>query len=397
MGLPCEDLALTAILFLHPEGLTRKQLAKIRDSVHASQGEHDTLIKEPKRPLDYFTPPKQSEWRGTARIAHELHLNLAPQLQNQTDHHGIPTKPIECGISSLPDKKTPYHVRIHITNRVSRPKDKKIEYPVKKGQKKPADYQPGQYLAFGEEDGLIIRKPKGVKRERIWSYDEIYHPARKADDIPTITTKEKFKYFWVHFCRANEVKRIFADEYFPSKRELYLAWPELRPEKYYDFNQPSGSTCFTLYNGTDISINSNGSWKFTDRLQWIKKGDKYYFDPENLDRIPVGYPCQEREKIEMPGAGWGYTDIVLTAEAIKHRAWKMLSTNSFFHLKQFFGAYPDSKEHHERAAWDAMTSLAAKRQGLNVTEFLRLRLEGAKLFDLEAERKRDYNPATNGR
>lgn len=72
--------------------------------------------------------------------------------------------------------------------------------------------------------------------------------------------------------------------------------------------------------------------------------------------------------------GLGYTDLILTKEAIKHKAWKLLSYKGRGHLQDFLRDFPDARVEYERAVFDSHTSLSAKLQGLSVSDFLRFRM-----------------------
>jgi hypothetical protein len=70
----------------------------------------------------------------------------------------------------------------------------------------------------------------------------------------------------------------------------------------------------------------------------------------------------------------GYTDLILTAEAIRHNAWKLLSYKGRMYLQDFLQDFPDSRAEYNHAVWDSHTSLSAKLQGMSISDFLRFRM-----------------------
>jgi hypothetical protein len=381
MGVARQELALTAILFTHPRGLTLSQLVRARDRIHTSEVEHDVIRGQPKKPLDYYEAPACGEKTGLARIAWELKLRAAPNLSGQKDSNGIPIE-----TTTYEKWDDGYRVRIHVFNRVeATPRQFQIRfdksvYPTPDSL--PATV-PGQYEPYYEDFGVLVQSGGTIIEESDTESVTIYNHDPDGETVEVTT------HYWVRNITGFGVNRIFATESFPTEEELHRAWPELRPENYYDYSQPNGEPQLGLEGG-DIYRCDGDSWVAEPRFRWQKIGNRYHLDPEILDRIPVGMPVSEREKSEMPGARYGYTDLILTVLAIKHRAWKMLSINSLFHLDQFFAAHPSAKEIYERAVWDGMTSLAAKSRNLTTREFLRLRLMGS-LFNLEEERLEDQS------
>ena len=99
---------------------------------------------------------------------------------------------------------------------------------------------------------------------------------------------------------------------------------------------------------------------------WRIEEGRYFLDGKTFDRITAG----------LTSVQYGYTDLILTAEAIKHGAWKLLSRRGLKHIPDFLRDFPDSRERYRRAIWDSHTSLYAKRKGMTVNEFLRMRRIG---------------------
>lgn len=66
----------------------------------------------------------------------------------------------------------------------------------------------------------------------------------------------------------------------------------------------------------------------------------------------------------------------MTSEAIKYRAWKLLSYKGLQHFPQFLEDFPEVVAEYGIAIWDSHTSLSAKIQGLSISDFLRFRTPG---------------------
>lgn len=146
-------------------------------------------------------------------------------------------------------------------------------------------------------------------------------------------------------------KNTQKEEKFNSEEELYTKWPQFNPEFRMDWTQEGGSFnigCFGI-----------------DTFLWLNKKGKYYLDTQTFDRIPASF----RSSLSM-----GYSDLILTAEAIKHKAWKMLSRNGMDYFYQFLDDFPGVAPIHARSVWDAQTSISAKMQGMTYSEFMRHRL-----------------------
>jgi|APSaa5957512622_1039677.scaffolds.fasta_scaffold31734_1 hypothetical protein len=149
------------------------------------------------------------------------------------------------------------------------------------------------------------------------------------------------------------------------------------PEFAYDWGQRSGELKMRGLITGDIP-----------NFFWLNENGRYYLDPKTFELIPAGriVHVTESEGKNKEGTvkrfiSWrmnrdpGYTDLVLTAGALKHNAWKVLSRNGAGYLDDFLKEFPDVDAAYERAVWDSHTSLYAKENGMNVSEFLRARVE----------------------
>ena len=150
-----------------------------------------------------------------------------------------------------------------------------------------------------------------------------------------------------------EIKPIFKklkEELFTSRDELLKAWPQFHHDFIYNWAQKSGNFSVLLSDNIFFWLNQNG---------------EYYLDRETFNKVPASFWVNRN---------FGYIDLILTSEAIKHKAWKVLSYKGLKHVPQFLEDFPDALPIYEKAILDSYTSLYAKYNRLTVSEFLRKRL-----------------------
>jgi hypothetical protein len=159
--------------------------------------------------------------------------------------------------------------------------------------------------------------------------------------------------------QVQEITALIKTETFETLEDLYRVWPQYRPENMFDFSQTNGRF--------------NSGW--SEGFLWKLADGKYYLDEATLDQIPAGFSIRDLTM--------GYTDLILTAEAIRHGAWKLLSYRGLSHLGDFLREFPDSRARYEKAVWDSHTSLFAKKREMTYIDFLRMRLIPSGLEDRE--------------
>lgn len=170
-------------------------------------------------------------------------------------------------------------------------------------------------------------------------------PRESDTDAPRFMYKLKVRMF----------RRIETEEEFESLEELVAKYPRFDPDFMFDFSRERGALSTDLLNH--------------DSYRWVQRSGRYYLDDEyTLSHIPASAFAPTEKCL------FGYMDMVLTAEAIKHRAWKLLSRCGLKHLDSFLRRFPDSRARYERAVWDSHTSLAARERGMSYTDFLRWRM-----------------------
>lgn len=140
---------------------------------------------------------------------------------------------------------------------------------------------------------------------------------------------------------------------FSSLEELLAKHPEFSSDFMYDFSQSSGR--FRIFGD-----------EHRDFI-WKNENGRYSLDEETFRRSREGY---RRNPLTL----YGYTGLILTAEAIKNKAWKYLSWNGFVHKDALLKLSSSSRRRYEQAVWDSHTSLYAKSKGMAYFELMRLRL-----------------------
>ncbi|MFH1650001.1 MAG: hypothetical protein ABIA93_05610 [Candidatus Woesearchaeota archaeon] len=135
-----------------------------------------------------------------------------------------------------------------------------------------------------------------------------------------------------------------------SLESLLERHPQFDPDLMYDWNKAAG----TLSSGPGRD----------NEIFWNQRDGNYYLAEKTFETVA---PCRTLGRT-------GYTDIVMTAEAIRQGTWKLLSYNGQKHTNQFVIEHPESWPRICRAVWDAHASAYARKQGMTTTEMLHWRL-----------------------
>jgi hypothetical protein len=332
MGRTAHELIPAAILLDNP-GITREEFVELLE------------------PFKYWSPDYGLKLHGIGRILNlektEDFKKFLESEKHKVDSNGIALEEIlfmpmrqEAIFDSGQSKLITYGAPVFevIDHQGYRLGDKKeindlLSEPVKKGE-----------LFFNpifSEHHLVI-EVLGIEK----------NPNAKEDDY-------KFKGRLV----VRAVKKIFRTKKYTRLNSLTKDYPIFHPDRMYDFSQAEGKV------STD---------DYVSNFFWTKTGDKYYLDTERtFDSIKAGIILYKDEK------GWlqrqyGYTDLILTAEAMKHRFQTIFeyvhADSQVRHMRRMFKKYPLSYERYKKAVWDSHSSLFAKDQGMTYSELLRWRL-----------------------
>jgi hypothetical protein len=340
MGYAYNELVAPAVLFNNP-GITREEFVKYLDETHTSW----RYRYNPEQAWDFYNPEYVEEryhnrLRGLASI---LRLPNTEQFckfqESRIDENDIFVKPPYI-IPAPPDTNYKFEVIIHKQNVVGKPKSMEGEYSFEK--LKLGDFweepQTGNECGFVKE---IIRE-QFIGKQRVKG-DPNYQ------EFPEEQSPQ-YKYDFI----MRPIREVWKSHRYKTEDKLYRSWPIFHPDNVFDWYTNSG----TFYLGPYFN---------TDTFKWRKIENKYFFDKTTFDLIPASMNCSNA--IEL-----GYTDLILTDEAIKHKAWKLLSYKGRNYLQDFLKDFPKAKAEYERAVWDSHTLLSAKIQGLSISDFLRFRM-----------------------
>lgn len=320
MGFPYHELIAPAILLDNP-GLTKDQF------INHFQNTHFYEFFEPERsdPWDKFPPREDLRSDRLPRI-----LNL-PYSQAFIDFQASTTDSLGLILNApilntnYKDSKLEFEVISHIENKLG---------PTKLIKSK-----------FREN----IKEGKSLSIEDESSYYQ--DPTYTNYIVDKIFEKKYLKRrYFSYTLEAREINLIAKREIFNSEEELFQKWPQYKPENIYDFSQTNGY--FSVLMGEE-------------KFLWKNINGRFYLDEETFNRISAGFSNTRT---------FGYTDLILTREAIRHQAWKLLSYRGLDHLDDFLKDFPESKVEYDKAVWDSHTSLYAKDKGMNHFEMIRERL-----------------------
>ncbi len=123
--------------------------------------------------------------------------------------------------------------------------------------------------------------------------------------------------------RGGDITKRGETERFCSLDELGEKFPHLLPEAMFDFSQPSGKF--------NVSIKREANLPY----RWHQTNGRYYFDQQHfVDTVHAG------GDVLRPG----YTDFVITREAVRAGAWKLLTYRGLSHLPNAFKRFPGIKK-----------------------------------------------------
>ncbi len=330
MGYAYNDLVAPAILYGHP-GITREEFVRLLDKTHSS----NIYEYKAKQPWDYYNKNEDERYhKGLGGLAGILGLEYTQRFrefqQPWIDENKLLIKP-PCLLTALPGKRHKFEVVVHERNVFEEPRQIQSCSWSKLGE---GDIWEETMIGF--DKGFVLKIIKEKRYSQGTDEDSGGGPEFFYDMI---------------------IRPFYADgrtEKFKSEQDLYAKWPQFHPDFVRDWSKERGHfTCTGPFGGNDFL--------------WLRRQEKYYFDDATFDKISASFRCS---------GSLGYVDLILTGEAIKHRAWKVLSYRGLQHFPQFLKDFPDIIPVYERAVWDSHTSISAKLQKMSVSEFLRFRMPG---------------------
>ncbi len=255
------------------------------------------------------------------------------------------------------DGKYKFIVRVHEKNVMSEPKTVLLDNPTRLKVGDIAEYGEGYY---DWHTGFVVKILKEERHKGIPEYAQYwpdeYTPSGRIK-------KPKPMIFYTYEVEVSNLEQIIREEKFETEEELYKMWPQFHPDFMFDWSPEKG-----------LFYSDYPRYLVKD-MGWIRKGDRYYFDPENFDKMRGGFSESWAESY----GDFGYTDLMCTSAAIKLNAWKLLANHGFDRTGsrgqyyKFLQDFPEGKAVVEKAIFDATTSLYAKKMGMTVNELIRLK------------------------
>jgi hypothetical protein len=347
MGSPCDYLIPAAILYRNSQGLTAEefitQLKKIGGRKEKYSLDHSDYFQNKFYSLAWILDLKKSlEYieKQKAEFDRELNYYKKKEIMLFKGHY-----------SPKEEVKIIRESRKALGEFIS---DEVIScFLGNKGYEK-GDYIDTKYLTIPEEyDAPNI----DIQAEDIL---ETKTEEDFADDFENLT-EQKIK------VKAVEVK--IQEEKFSSINKLIKKYPEYSAERMYDFSQEEG---FLFPSGT----------REDKTFKWIRNKGRYFLNLKwvkehiSLQSYYTNKDCNWiHEKEE--GQKFSLTDLVLTAEAIRRKDWKILEYNGFYKKDVAEWIYSDSKtiKEYEKAVFDTEMSAWARKENWTNLEFLRRYLE----------------------
>ena len=323
MGYPYNKLVAPAVLFLNP-GITRDEYVELLDNTHSSSYKIYSQLDD----WSFFDSNLEDsrfhrELEGLARILGLPESDMFRKFQEpQFDENGFlisaPTV-----LPAREGKNYEYEVILHEGNVM--------------GALESIDTISCGKLGVGDMcGGGVVQKI--IKEEELMD---------EEDEFDEVDSEPIYQYQ----IEILHLSKVWDRQIFRTKEELFEEWPQFHPSSVYDWATRNGN-----FIGTE-GVNN---------FSWVNKEEKYSLDSKTFDVIPAsGYL-----RFFM-----GYTDLIMTAEAIKQSAWKALSYKGARHLNSFLREFSESKTRYDQAVWDSHTSSFAKQKSMTVNELLRFRLE----------------------
>ncbi len=337
MGYPYHELIPPAILIDHP-GITKEEFVQ-----RLSEAEYSDFSRYTKDdPWDVHTPNTDSPYKkGVAGLSDILHLGESEQFkrfkQPRRDVFGIPLRAPEV----MPVLKSDFAKGITA-----------IKYKITTHHRN----EPGAHFDVSCENGNWVRvgdvtevriddswatQPALITEvnsldfspEIVYNQAELFKEPVDPETIPSLA--------WNWSARVRPFKPVESEQVVDTEEEVWATVPEYHPLFRFNFDQQQGH--FYI---------SRSDYK-NKPFRWMNNDGKYYLDPKSFELMTEGYGATYE---------FGYTDLVLTAEAIRLKAWKLFSNRGRMHLPQLFEEFPDTKKRYESAVINAWMSGNEKRR-----------------------------------
>ncbi len=320
MGYPNHDLVAPAILLYKP-GLTKEQFVTELDKVRIPRANDDGVYQKGLEGLACLLKLEETNDLGKTSFVHSYskEFNFNPEFN-------YPAVEV---ITEGPNYNQ-YKVT-HQTHKKLPPKKKAFYW-----------WHP---LKVGEALRAFVYDPEKSRNEYLGKVLEVLSVDEGTDGenpyAPGTMAKQVVRLLPIKLTTTKE-------ENYSSLDDLFKAYPQLHPMNRYDFNQGNGEF-FKLYG---------------EKLRWYQRDRKFYLDENHARRTLVAEDVLNQ-----------WTNLILTAEAVKTGFYKLLNYKGLQHMNEFFVAHPESFLEYQKAVRDAQFSDYAKSKSMSTSEFLRFRSE----------------------
>lgn len=352
MGAPNHELIPAAILYEHP-GLTRDEFIQALDDTRCC----DMLTCSPQCDWNDYGGEHENDTyhRGIFGLAEILGLQRTRYktlFQQMCDETGFNQMPRYFSIVSRKEneqwKEPGYRFLLHTHDTVSEPESKKgiiSEGKMERGN-----------LFYDWPHGNLYVADHIVAQEQIADDEEDHNAVFRA----TLT--------------GRRVEHMIEREEFDSLSSMLQAHPDTDPDLIYDFSQERGSFHAWLCTGC--------------QPEWYQKNGRYFWDENALWQKALAHE-QKKKTLDLPQ--YLYSSLVLTAEAIRSKAWNLLCYDGLRNQQRFLADFPEARLAYERKMQGWWMSVRFAKEGKTNVDMLRF-LQELRLnrFPLTPAQEREY-------
>jgi hypothetical protein len=333
MGAVNVNFVVPAILLDNP-GVTREEFSDLLNQIHVGD------------------PPKHyQEWDKIGPIEKEMvkyDSGIIPSF-----HHGVYGLAKHLGLNYIGEKYPNFNIELstpYIYSGRSASVSKRLDVIIRDDDN--TWQRPKYKVSVHKSDKLTSSR---VELTEFFQEIEINKILDCEDEKAFVVRKilEKSDYDDIEYCSflADVIKPEWEENEYFSIDDLSRGFPELSPDSIFNWEQNEGiisnfNRHSTLYRG--------------EQPRWEKRNNKYYL--QNASEFTET----------------NYTSLIITAEAIREKAWGLFAFRAYAMTEDFLLDFPESRKRHDKAVVDWQTSQYAKNQGMTNNEYLRWHLANIK-------------------
>ena len=157
---------------------------------------------------------------------------------------------------------------------------------------------------------------------------------------------------------------VFSENNYDSLDELIEEEPGLSPDECYDWSPENGDL--------------RATWRDDLGGKWTRKGEQYYLDESYFFDVGEAYGNTEEEKAKFlkrrkKGLEKNFSDMVVTSEAIRQKAWNIFGFYGYAHTQRFLVEHPDSWRRHNHELAEYYWAVWARDNNKTIREFMEAR------------------------